>query len=178
MKSLNVISLGRYFSARNASFVGEKIKQLPTINFRIEIPYFLDAEGFTIGAELGVQEGKFAKHTLNYWKNCEKFILVDSWRHIPNIDDVCDMTDEEHEKIYVNALIRLGEYKSKIEILRMSTNDAARIITDSFLDYVYLDARHDDLGIWEDMMNFWPKLRSGGIMAVHGTFVCILVLVF
>jgi len=34
-------------------------------------------------------------------------------------------------------------------------------------DFVYVDARHDYKGVYEDMVAYWPKLKKGGIMAGH-----------
>ena len=51
----------------------------------------------------------------------------------------------------------------------MSTNQAAEEFKAKGiqLDFVYVDARHDYSGCWEDMTNWWPIVRSGGILAGH-----------
>lgn len=41
------------------------------------------------------------------------------------------------------------------------------MIENESLDYIYVDARHDYCGVKEDLNNFWPKLRTGGIFAGH-----------
>jgi hypothetical protein len=49
----------------------------------------------------------------------------------------------------------------------MFTVEAADLIADGSLDYVYVDARHDFCGCLSDIELFWPKLRGGGVMAGH-----------
>ena len=45
--------------------------------------------------------------------------------------------------------------------------DAAKTVPDDSLDFVYLDARHDFNGVFEDLSVWWPKLKMGGILAGH-----------
>ena len=35
------------------------------------------------------------------------------------------------------------------------------------IDYIYVDARHDYCAIAEDLNDWWPKLKQGGILAGH-----------
>ena len=45
--------------------------------------------------------------------------------------------------------------------------DAAEIVENNTLDFVYLDARHDFNGVFEDLSMWWPKLKAFGILAGH-----------
>ena len=56
-------------------------KALAPIETREVMGDFLEKEGFTVGAELGVQQGVFSLMVLNQWKSCKKYILVDAWAH-------------------------------------------------------------------------------------------------
>jgi hypothetical protein len=51
---------------------------------RNSIGTILEAEGFAVGAELGVQRGLFARDTLQNWPSAKKYYLVDAWRHMEN----------------------------------------------------------------------------------------------
>ena len=42
---------------------------------------YLNELGFETGIELGVQRGTFANTTLNKWKKCKRYHLVDAWQH-------------------------------------------------------------------------------------------------
>jgi hypothetical protein len=58
-----------------ASFSSER-KPIPPVSNRRNIAHILQQEGMKVGAELGVQKGAFARHTLDIWKSCERYYLV------------------------------------------------------------------------------------------------------
>ena len=35
------------------------------------------------------------------------------------------------------------------------------------VDFLYIDANHTENACWSDIRNYWPLVRSGGIMAMH-----------
>jgi len=45
--------------------------------------------------------------------------------------------------------------------------DAARDFPDEFFSFVYLDARHDEESVREDLLAWYPKLRVGGLFSGH-----------
>lgn len=56
-----------------------RTKALLPLKNRLLMGQLLEAEGFTTGAELGVQKGWFANQTLSTWPSCRKYYLVDIW---------------------------------------------------------------------------------------------------
>ena len=50
---------------------------------------------------------------------------------------------------------------SKIQI------ECATRFPNSYFDFVYIDARHDYKGVLQDLTDWWPKLKPGGIFAGH-----------
>jgi hypothetical protein len=48
--------------------------------------------------------------------------------------------------------------RSKTIVVRNFTSVAAKLIFET-LDFVYVDARHDYCGAWEDISLYWPKVR-------------------
>ena len=143
-------------------------RPIPPMPRRTDIAEYLEKETFTIGAEVGVQAGEFAKSTLDNWPSCKLYYLIDVWKHQPkNYLAQSNVPDSEHEKFYEKTIKLLDSYASKIKILRTYSTDAAKLIPDNSLDYVYIDARHDYCGVTEDLHSYWPKVRSGGIIAGH-----------
>jgi hypothetical protein len=57
----------------------------------------------------------------------------------------------------------------------MTGDEAASRIPPGSLDFAYLDARHDRAAVAEDLRNWLPLVRAGGIFAGHdyvdGSFV-------
>ena len=122
---------------------------------------------FKVGAELGVQEGIFSKYMLDGWPSCEKYLLVDIWGKQNNYLDIANVDQLKQDRLYQNTLERLKFYKTKLVIHRNYTSSAVLLIENESLDFIYVDARHDYCGAMEDMVNWWPKLKYGGIMAGH-----------
>ncbi|KAI8927914.1 hypothetical protein BC831DRAFT_450950 [Entophlyctis helioformis] len=142
-------------------------KPIPPIKNRTQIFSILQAEGMTVGAELGVQRGLFSETALTHWPACTRYILVDVWAAQENYKDIANVDNAAQNELYAETMSRVAPWKSKVEVLRMFTSQAAGKIKDGELDFVYVDARHDYCGVMEDLVAYWPKVRSGGIMAGH-----------
>ena len=142
-------------------------KPILPLRTRDSIGAYLENEGFTKGAELGVQQGIFSDQTLTTWPSCEKYYLVDVWRQQKNYDDGANVDDSKQEKLFEETQKRLEAYKDKTVFIRKFTSEAVHQIQDGELDYVYVDARHDYCGCMQDLELYWPKVRAGGIFAGH-----------
>eukprot|EP00667_Euglena_gracilis_P019843 EG_transcript_21334 len=132
---------------------------------RLQIGEFLEDENMTVGAELGVLQGGFANHTLSHWPSCKRYYLVDIWGPLKNYAD--DANFMETKKFFEEARRLLQPFTKTVVFLRMLTTEAVKEIADKSLDYVYVDARHDYCAAKEDILNYWPKVRPGGILAGH-----------
>lgn len=128
---------------------------------------FLEREGFTTGAELGVKKGWFSQQTLETWPSCKKYLLVDIWAHQDNYVESANVDDAQQQQFMEVAQQRLAPWASKTVFMRMYTTQAAAQVQDESLEYVYVDARHDYCGCLEDMVAWWPKVKPGGILAGH-----------
>ncbi len=75
--------------------------------------------------------------------------------------------DAVQEARFEETKSNLKRFSHITEFLRMYTSEAAKLVPDNSLDYIYVDARHDYCGVREDLRTWWPKLRMGGIFAGH-----------
>lgn len=136
-------------------------------NTRDEIGKMLEFEGHKIGVELGVQHGYFANRILQDWKSFEKFYLIDIWMQLDNYVDSANVNNQQQEIIYNTCKLFLNKYdQNKLVYIRNFTTLAVPFITEP-LDFIYIDARHDYCGVTDDINLYWPKIKSGGIMAGH-----------
>lgn len=143
------------------------IDPLPTLPTRDALGGLLQQLNMTVGAELGVQSGGFAKITLDQWPHAKKYILVDLWRQQENYKDVANVDDQAQENLKREALNNLQMYRDKLVVCRNYTSVCGTQFEDGYFDYIYVDARHDYKGVREDIEIWWRKLRVGGIMAGH-----------
>ncbi|PRW61289.1 Capsular polysaccharide synthesis [Chlorella sorokiniana] len=111
--------------------------------------------------------GLFSEQLLTHWPSCTRFYAVDLWGHQENYNDIANVDQAEQENRYQETRKRLEPWKDKMVFLRNYTTKAAESIPDNSLDFIYVDARHDYCGVKEDLDTYWPKLKSGGILAGH-----------
>jgi FkbM family methyltransferase len=117
-------------------------------------------------AEIGVATGNYSRDILNW--GVRHILMVDPWRELAA--GPCGISDERHEANYQETLAKIAkcdDWKNRTTILRMTSVEAASKTPDESLDFCYIDANHRYEGISVDLPAWWPKLRSGGILAGH-----------
>jgi len=117
--------------------------------------------------EVGVQAGGFSRQILQKLPSLEQLYLVDLWAQQENYIDGANVADKTHEMFYRCVLNNTSEHKEKVIILKGYSTVVCDKIPDASLDWVYIDARHDYKGVFEDIKKYWPKIKSGGIMSGH-----------
>jgi len=142
-------------------------KGIPTFKNGIDLADILQQENMTVGVELGVQAGDFAVNMLSRWSSCNYYLLVDLWAQQENYLDLANVDNAQHDLYYRETLQKTENFKDKRHICRNLTSACVHGVADGQFDFIYVDARHDFKGVYEDMVAWWPKLRDGGIMAGH-----------
>jgi predicted O-methyltransferase YrrM len=138
--------------------LSESIKSIK-INDRFQFGVMLEQLKFKSMIEIGVQSGVFANEVLSKWPSFEKYFGIDH----ANIKQI------EQDKKYLSTLNLLSnKYGSdKIKLIRNYSTNAVVLFHDESIDFIYVDARHDYCGVYEDLNNYYPKLKCNGIMAGH-----------
>ncbi len=130
---------------------------------RNDLPHLLNDMGLIgTGVEVGTQRGFFAEHLRRHWVG-ERLVCVDPWRPYPGIE----MTAEDHEACYQEALGRLSRTGKGFQLERSTSAEAAHRWQGYKLDFVYIDADHDYAPVKADIAAWWPLVKSGGIIAGH-----------
>ena len=114
-----------------------------------------------------MQKGQFTKSILLLWSSAEEHLLVDLWGQQENYVDIAYVIDVAQEHNYQDALENTAHWAGKRRICRNFTTVCANDEEDEYFDFVYIDARHDFKGVYEDLVKWWPKLKKGGIFAGH-----------
>jgi hypothetical protein len=141
---------------------------VPTFKSRDDLGRILEEEGMKTGAELGVQRGVFAEQTLQQWPMCTDYLLVDVWAPLENYADIANVSPVRQDRFMNEALAKTsGVFGEKVKHCRDFTSECVKNVPDESLDYIYVDARHDFLGVYTDLVEWWPKLKRGGILAGH-----------
>ena len=138
------------------------------MDYRSQLPRILNDMGLMgIGVEVGVYEGRFSETLLKLWKG-KKLYLIDSWRYMHGIIDI--LSNRDNNKC-LNAMaqtfMKVYDYGTKACMIRELSVDASRLFSDGSLDFCYIDASHDKPNVTMDLEAWYPKVKSGGIVAGH-----------
>ncbi len=140
------------------------------LTVREDVADLLTRLQFTTMIEVGVRYGRFARAVLARWPTFKHYYGVDIWRQQENYLDSSNQNDNAtQERIYQNVKNRLGRLygKQRITLIRNLSRDASRLFGPRSIDFVYLDARHDYCGASQDLRDYYPIVRCGGLMAGH-----------
>lgn len=116
----------------------------------------------SIVCEIGVKNGLFFEHLVK--NNPRLSIAVDLWDFytLPSQNDL-NYNIEDIKKFEV-------EFRSKFKntiIHKMTSIEASKLFEDFTFDLVYLDADHTYESTKNDIHAWYPKVKSGGILAGH-----------
>ncbi len=130
---------------------------IDNLRTRRNIPLLLSQLGLNgIGIELGVARANYSKIILKT-SNLATLYAVDRWSDRKHTDKQYNMVIEESKK-----------WNGRFIIIRKTFEEAARLFDDEFFDFIYIDGYADtgqDDG--KTMEQWWPKLKFGGIFAIH-----------
>ena len=122
------------------------------------------------GVEIGVAGAHFSKVILKEWKTLGRLYLIDLWKHqAEGYVDGCNLPDDVQEKRYQLVLMEMSKppYTGRVEVIREWSDIACQRFTDQFFDFVYIDANHAYKAAKRDIINWWPKVKIGGVLSGH-----------
>jgi hypothetical protein len=142
---------------------------LALVPSRDELPRVLNRRGLAgCGVEIGVKLGFFSELLLAEWKG-RRLISVDPWLtdDPESYQDSDNVDQEQQDANFEFTKNRLRRFGQRSIVWRMTSLEAASLVPDTTLDFVYIDARHDYDSVKEDLKAWFPKLRPGSILAGH-----------
>jgi hypothetical protein len=140
---------------------------IPVLQNRLDIPLVFEQEKMMRGAELGVLHGAYARDTLQRWPSAVEYVLVDLWAPQENYRDLANAAQAVQDKRMNEAIENTRHWSNKVRICRNFTTVCATRYPNDYFDTLYVDARHDRLGVIEDLEAWWPKVKSDGLVCGH-----------
>lgn len=121
-----------------------------------------------MGVEIGAFRGDFSKWLLDH-VHPKKLTLVDPWFPVEEYDDsdhVYQAKLVRMDRRYFNvcARFRAERETGQVRILRLTSMEAAPLIDDDSLDWMYVDGDHRESAVRADIRAYWQKLKRGGLM--------------
>ena len=121
--------------------------------------YFLKKK--LVGVEIGVWKGKNTKSILKEL-NIELLYLIDIWKNYNNY-----FRFEKNNDKYYNKIVNKYKNNPKVIIIRNYSEIAVKEFKDNSLDFVYIDGNHHYNFIYNDINNWFKKVRFKGILSGH-----------
>lgn len=119
-----------------------------------------------VGVEIGVHDGD---HAIDMMENLpiKKLYLIDPWisyeDYHESVKNPRKTTEALNERMNVTKKI-LKKYSDKVVFIRKFSADAINMFKDESLDFIYIDGNHQYKFVKEDITNYYPKVRKGGII--------------
>lgn len=115
--------------------------------------------GFTYGAEIGSGNGMNPMELLKRNPGIHLTIVAyyPNWKNEP-------CTQPKSRELFRR---RMRPYRKRVEILWATSHEAAKQVEDESLDWIFIDANHTFPYVVEDVNDWVPKVRPGGLIAGH-----------
>ena len=114
-----------------------------------------------VGAFLGRSAVFMAVEIINSGKRI-KFDCVDHWR---GSEEHHDNENIDAENLYENFLENIQPVKSVINPVRAESVMASKLYKPNSLDFIFIDASHDERSVREDLTYWMPRLKENGMIA-------------
>lgn len=127
-----------------------------------------------VGAEVGVYDGW---HALDMMESLHirKLFLVDPYKaydeYYESVQNPRKSQKALNERMHVAQKI-LKKYGARVQFIRKFSEEAAKLIADESLDFVYIDGNHQYEFVKKDIEAWYPKVKKGGIIGGDDYTLC------
>ena len=128
-----------------------------------DIPTLIKHIKNPVGVEIGTAEG----YTTTYLLNTVPGL------NLIGIDPYTDYEDWDGRYIdnsnigYQQLLQKTAEFGDQYNHIRLTSDEAADLIEDGSLDFIFIDGLHTYDQVLKDCENYYPKLKNGGVFIGH-----------
>lgn len=113
------------------------------------------------GAELGVDRGHTSSYLLRRYPRLH--LLMVDWYAGTDCGRV--KTDADGDLLLAKAATE--KYRERRSLLICTTHEASLLVPDGSLDFIFIDANHSYEGVAQDLRDWVPKVKLGGIISGH-----------
>jgi hypothetical protein len=155
------------------SFVKFLLYGCPLIATRRDFPHVLNR--FKLlgkGCEIGVRRGEYSAYLLSIWKGLVLY-SIDPWLemiHDTGYIDTANVDQRTHDLFFDETKRSLSRFGSRSWIIRKLSVEILSDFDDDSLDFVYIDARHDYGSVYQDINNWFQKVKKRGFIGGHDYF--------
>lgn len=130
---------------------------------RFDLPDFFVEMGYKVGAEIGVEMGRYTKYLC---VKPFKIYAIDPWLEYEDFSTPTMLNQTRINKTYNYAMQNLKRFPN-CTVIRKTSMEAAKDFKDGSLDFVFIDGHHGFKYVAEDLWEWSKKVRVGGVIAGH-----------
>ena len=131
--------------------------------YKLIVDKFDNATFVEIGSWKGRSSIFMAVEIINSNKNIKQY-CVDTWKGSAEHIRFSILNDDG---LYHEFLKNIEPVNHVITPVRMKSLDACNTFEDGSLDFIFIDASHEYDDVKQDIEHWYPKVKSGGIIAGH-----------
>lgn len=140
----------------------------PHTKFLIKI---LKGREISTAVEIGVFKGDNAYGLLTELP-IDSLIGVDPYLRYPEFDNNLSnkkgvVARANLDVVKQQTLSRLSKFGDRFQLLEEFSSDAATGFDNEIFDFIFIDGNHYYTYVYEDIFNWFPKLKKGGIISGH-----------
>jgi len=120
-----------------------------------------DSHFVEVGAFLGKSAVFMAVEIINSGKNI-KFDCVDHWE---GSEEHRDNDNVNMDTLYEDFLKNIEPVRGVINPVRMDSANASLLYEPNSLDFVFIDASHDESSVKADLASWMIRVKEGGVIA-------------
>lgn len=123
------------------------------------------ADDSSLFVEIGSYKGKSAAYMCVEIANSGKKIKFECIDPMELMGGYLDMPQNEKDGYsFEDFTQRLEPVKDYYKLIRMTSDDAVGLYEDGSIDFLLIDGDHSYEGVYKDIINYLPKMRSGGLI--------------
>lgn len=112
-----------------------------------------------------IEIGSFiGESTIIFAKHFKHVIAIDPF--LPDYDPMDPTSRFDFDEVFQEFKDRIEEEKDKVTIIRMKSDDAVPLLKDKY-DFIYIDGLHTYQGVKQDIINYLPLVKEGGVIGGH-----------
>lgn len=134
--------------------------------YRRMVQTYDNAHFVEVGSWKGRSSVFLAVEIINSGKSIT-FDCIDTWEGSSEHATLPEVLDKT---LYDIFLANIKPVADSIHPIKLSSLEACALYPIESLDFVFIDASHAYVDVWNDILNWLPKVKKGGVFAGHDVY--------
>jgi predicted O-methyltransferase YrrM len=143
-----------------AEFYKEVVAKFPTGSHFVEVGSWRGRSASFMAVEILNSGKKIRLDCIDHW-------ILGPENYAAHLFDFPIEFLDDRDWLYKQFLLNTSPVSEIVRPIRLESTTAASLYEDSSLDFVFIDATHEEADVNRDLDAWLPKVKSGGIISGH-----------